>query len=212
MICYDYINEYIRGVIPDNCGILSELEGYARMHRVPIVHPEVARLLIVLVRIIKPKNILEIGTAIGYSAITMAEILVNGGRIDTIEKNSDMANIARHNVERANLGEKINVIEGDAKEVLDHLDGEYDMVFIDAAKGQYLEFLKKVMNKTKKGAVIISDNVLYKGMVANEELLVKSKKTLVKRLREYLGYICDSEELDTVVIPIGDGVAVSYKR
>lgn len=210
MICYDYINEYIRGVIPRACGILGKLEEYAKEHHVPIVHPEVARLLVVVGKIKKPKRILEIGTAIGYSAITLAGVLEKGGKIDTIEKSSDMVELARCNVGLANLEDTINVIHGDAKNVLDELDETYDMVFIDAAKGQYPEFLKRAMNKLNEDAVIVSDNVLYKGMVANDELLAKSKKTLVKRLREYLVYICSNDMLDTTVIPIGDGVAVSY--
>lgn len=210
MICYDYINEYIREVIPKTEGILDELEGYAKGQHVPIVHPEVAKLLTVLVKIKKPKRILEIGTAIGYSSITMARVLETEGKIDTIEKDRDMVELARYNIERANLGDTINVIQGDAKEVLKDIDNLYDMVFIDAAKGQYLEFLRRVVDKLEKEAIIVSDNVLYKGMVANDKLLVKSKKTLVRRLREYLAYICSSDMFETSVIPIGDGVALSH--
>lgn len=210
MICYDYINEYIREVIPKTGGILDELEGYAKRQHVPIVHPEVAKLLTVLVKIKKPKRILEIGTAIGYSSITMARVLEPEGKIDTIEKDRDMVELAKYNIERANLGNTINVVQGDAKEVLKDIDNLYDMVFIDAAKGQYLEFLRRVVDKLNKEAIIVSDNVLYKGMVANDKLLVKSKKTLVRRLREYLAYICSSDMFETSVIPIGDGVALSY--
>ena len=210
MICYDYINEYIRDIIPKDCGLIRELEEYARDNGVPIIHPEVARLMVVLGKLKKPKRILEIGTAIGYSAIVLAQVLDKEGKIDTIEKKSDMIEIAKHNIKRANLEDTINIIQGDAKEVLDDINEIYDMVFIDAAKGQYLEFLRRVVGKLKESAIVVSDNVLYRGMVASDKLLAKNKKTLVKRLREYLEYICNNDIFDTSVIPIGDGVAVSY--
>jgi predicted O-methyltransferase YrrM len=212
MICYDYINEYIRKTIKGNEGILLELEEYAAQNHVPIIHPEVGRLLVVLGSIKKPGRLLEVGTAIGYSAILLASILEPGGRIDTIERYELMVEKAKANIKRAGLEDTINVIAGDALEVLECLDKKYDMIFLDAAKGQYPEFLPQCLKLLASGGVLVSDNVLYKGMIADDSLVVRRKKTIVKRMRNYLESICGSSELETSLIPIGDGVAVSYKK
>jgi predicted O-methyltransferase YrrM len=212
MICYDYINDYIRGTIRRNQGILKDLEEYAQANHVPIVQPEVARLLVVLGKLLQPERILEIGTAIGYSSILLSGTLRPGGRIDTIERYELMVETARSNIKKAGLEETISVINGDALEVLACLDKQYDMIFMDAAKGQYPEFLPECLRMLKVGGLLVSDNVLYKGMVANEELVVRRKKTIVKRMKDYLDIICNSDELDTSIIPIGDGVALSYRK
>jgi len=211
MICYDYINDYIRKTIRKSSGILDELEKFAEKNHIPIVQPEVARLITVLGRIQKPERILEVGTAIGYSAILLSEIVKPGGRIDTIDRYELMLNYAKENIKRAGKEHIINVISGEALDVLRCLDKKYDMIFLDAAKGQYMEFLPECLRMLNTGGLIISDNILYKGMVANDDLVVRRKKTIVKRMRTYLDYICNNEQLDTCIIPIGDGVAVSYK-
>ncbi len=212
MICYDYINEYIRNTIRKNDGILAELEEFARQNHVPVIHPEVARLIMVLGRMAGPGRILEIGTAIGYSSILMASFLQTGGRIDTIERYELMVDRARQNIKKAGLEDTINVIAGDALEVLKCLDKKYDMIFLDAAKGQYPEFLPECLRMLEKGGLLISDNVLYKGMVATDKLVVRRKKTIVKRMRDYLDIISLNDELETSIIPIGDGVALSYRK
>ncbi len=212
MITHEYVNEYIRNTIKGNEGLLKELEAFAQENHVPVVHPEVARFLIVIGNIVKPKRILEVGTAIGYSALLFSEILAEGGKIDTIERYELMADRARENIKRAGKNDIINVIEGDAFEVLKCLDKKYDMIFLDAAKGQYLEFLPECMRMLESGGVLISDNVLYKGMIANDELVVRRKKTIVKRMRAYLDHICSIDELETSIMPLGDGVALSYKK
>jgi predicted O-methyltransferase YrrM len=211
MICYDYVNNYIRETIQKSGGILKELEEYATLHHVPIIQPEVARLLFVTGRLVKPKRILEVGTAIGYSAILMAQLLEPGGKIDTIDRSEKMILLAKENIKKARMEDRINIITGDALDVLQCLDKSYDMIFMDAAKGQYSEFLPECLRMLKSNGVLFSDNVLYKGMVASDELIVFRKKTIVKRMREYLEVICNSEELDSSIIPIGDGVAISYK-
>jgi predicted O-methyltransferase YrrM len=212
MICYDYVNNYIRETIQKSDGILKELEEYAMLHHVPIIQPEVARLLFITGRLVKPKRILEVGTAIGYSAILMSQILEPGGKIDTIDRSEKMILLAKENIKRAHLGDSINIITGDALDVLQCLDKSYDMIFMDAAKGQYSEFLPECLRMLKANGVLFSDNVLYKGMVASDELIVFRKKTIVKRMREYLEMICNNEMLETSIIPIGDGVAISYKK
>jgi predicted O-methyltransferase YrrM len=145
MINYDYINEYVRNTIRKNDGILKELEEFAEKNHVPIIQPEVARLMQVLGRIIRPKNILEVGTAIGYSAILLSEILEPDGKIDTIDRYELMIERAKENIKRAGLSAVINVITGDALDVLKCLDKKYDLIFLDAAKGQYMEFLPECM-------------------------------------------------------------------
>jgi predicted O-methyltransferase YrrM len=212
MICYDYINEYIRNTISQDTGVLAELRQFAEENHVPIVHPEVARLLTVLGAMHKPKRILEIGTAIGYSAILFSGILQKDGRIDTIDRDEQMIEKAKKNIKKAKLGNIINVITGDATEVLRQLDRKYDLIFLDAAKGQYPEFLPECIRLLDYGGILISDNILYKGMVASDELVVRRKKTIVTRLRTYLDMICNTEALETSIIPIGDGVALSFKK
>jgi predicted O-methyltransferase YrrM len=134
------------------------------------------------------------------------------GKIDTIERFELMADKAKENVKRAGKEDIINIIVGDASEVLPCLDKRYDMIFLDAAKGQYPEFLPDCLRMLNIGGLLISDNVLYKGMVANDELVVRRKKTIVKRMRTYLDSICNHEQLDTTILPVGDGVAISYKK
>ncbi|MCR4434612.1 MAG: O-methyltransferase [Clostridiales bacterium] len=212
MICYDYINEYIRKTIKESGGILKELESFAAENHVPIVQPEVARLLLVLGRLLKPGRILELGTAIGYSAILLSGVLKPGGKIDTIDRYEIMVDIAKQNIKKAGLEDVIHVITGDAIEVLRCLDKKYDMIFLDAAKGQYGEFLPECLRMLNQGGLLVSDNVLYKGMVASDRLVVRRQKTIVQRMRSYLELINKNEDLETSLIPIGDGVAISYKK
>lgn len=212
MVNQDFINNYIRNTLRPNEGLLKELEQVAKEQHVPIITPEVAQLLIVLGRLIKPVRILEIGTAIGYSSILLAGILAPGGRIDTIERQEEMLLKARENIKRAGLENTISIIAGDAEEVLRCLDKQYELIFLDAAKGQYPEFLPECLRMLKKGGLLVSDNVLYKGMVASDELIVRRKKTIVNRMRAYLDSLCKDPALDTSILPVGDGVALSYKR
>jgi predicted O-methyltransferase YrrM len=208
----DLTVEYIRNILKHRDGLLGELEKYAKEHHVPIVTPEVAQLLIVLGRILRPTRILEIGTAIGYSSILLAGTLAPGGRIDTIERQEEMLLLARENIKKAGLEHTISVIAGDADEVLKCLDKRYDMIFMDAAKGQYPEFLPECLRLLKRGGLLVSDNVLYKGMITGEEPAVRRKRTIVNRLRIYLDSLSSNPALDTSILPVGDGIAISYKR
>ena len=209
-INYEYIIRYLRDLLPKKEGLLGELEDFAKEYSVPISQPETMRLLEVLIRIGKVKSVLEVGCAIGYSAICM----INAGceKIDTIELSADAARVAKENFKKAGMEEKITLHFGDAKDVLHQIDGEYDMIFMDAAKAQYQEFFPHCMRLLKKGGVLVSDNVLYKGMTATDELVVRRKITIVKRLRKYLEMISSNPELETTILPMGDGVALSYKK
>lgn len=206
-----YIEDYIRGLLPGNDDFMASLEKYAEENSVPIVHPEVAQLLKVLVRMNKPKRMLEVGTAIGYSSLIMASCM-DGGEIITIERNRDMIKLADENISKTEFKDNIKTIEGDAEEVLNSLEGKFDFIFLDAAKGHYKDFFSIFIDKLNPGGVVVSDNILFKGMIATDDLVIRRKKTIVKRMRDYLSFISNHESLETTVIPIGDGVAISYKK
>ncbi len=211
-IVYPYITEYLRKEIPEHKGILKELEEYATEHSVPIVQPETAQLLSVLVSLKRPLRILEVGCAIGYSAILMAEGLQDGGTVTTIEWDANMAEIARENIKKAGLENTINVIHNDAKEVIPTLTAEYDIIFLDGPKAHYIYMLNDCIRLLKKGGMLIADNVLYKGMTADDEHVIRRKITIVKRLRRFISAQMQREELKTVLLPLGDGVTVAVKQ
>lgn len=211
-IVNDLVEEYIRETLAEKDGLLKELEDYAHENNVPIIHKEVSDLLKVILKIHRPKRILEIGCAIGYSSIFFASVLGGDVEIITTERNEVMIEKAKENIKIAGLEDKITILEGDAEETLKTIDGEFDMIFIDAAKGQYQLFFDLVIDRLKKGGLVVSDNILYKGMVAHDDFVVRRKKTIVKRMRNYLDYICTCDYLSTSLIPIGDGVALSYKE
>ncbi len=211
-IVYPYITSYLRGEIPQREGILKELEEYADRHSVPIVQPETAKLLEVLMCIKRPVRILEVGCAIGYSAILMAQYLSEGGSITTLEWDAETAEIARKNIEKAGLSDKITVICNDAKEVLPTLTGEYDVIFLDGPKAHYIYMLNDCIRLLKKGGMLISDNILYKGMIADDEHVIRRKITIVKRLRRFISAQMQRKELETVILPLGDGVTVAVKK
>ena len=206
------VEQYIRKTLVKSTDLLEELENYASENNVPIVHKEVAELLKVMLKIQKPKRILEVGCAIGYSSILFAKSLDENCEIITVERNEDMIKTAKENIKRAGLENVITILEGDAVEKLKEVEGPFDMIFLDAAKGQYKLFYDMIIDKLKIDGVLISDNILYKGMVASDEYVIRRKKTIVKRMRTYLDYICSCSYLDTSLIPMGDGVAISYKK
>lgn len=209
-IVYDYIEDYIRGMLPESAGLINEMEKYAAENHVPIIQPEVARFLSFLIKGRDVKNILEVGTAIGYSAMVMHSA-ARGCRIVTIERDPDMIAQAKKNISSAGLEGDIEIIEGEAGEVLKKMEGSFDLVLLDAAKGQYLQFFPDCHRMLKYNGIIFADNVLFRGMVANNELLIRRKITIVKRMRKYLKYMSSNPDYDTSVLPLGDGVAVSLK-
>lgn len=205
------VERYIRETLKDKDGLLKELEEYALEYNVPIVHKEVSDMLKVLLKVQKPKNILEVGCAIGYSSILFSTSTNGEAKIITVERNETMIEKAKENFKRSGFDNNITLLEGDAEELLKNVEGEFDMIFLDAAKGQYKLFYDLVIDKLKVGGLLISDNILYKGMIADDTLVMRRKKTIVKRMRNYLDYICNCDYLSTSLIPIGDGVALSYK-
>ena len=208
----EYIDEYLRELLAKSKEFLIRMEEYAEENHVPIVQPEVAQLMKVLLRSNKPKKILEIGTAIGYSALVMMDTLEGKCHITSIERREDMIDLAKDFISKTPYGDNITIIQGDANEALDQLEGSYDLIFMDAAKGQYMEFFDKCTKLLNPGGMIIADNVLFRGMVASDELVIRRKITIVKRLRKFLKYINEVEGFTSSVIPIGDGVALIYKE
>ncbi|WP_066507672.1 O-methyltransferase [Abyssisolibacter fermentans] len=204
-----YIVDYIQEVIPKNNKLLQKLESYAKDNNVPIIHPEVAQLLKVIMNIKKPKKILEIGTAIGYSALLMAYYMKDDGKIITIERRKEMIDIALNNIKENGFSDKITIKNGEAHEILPQINEKFDLIFIDAAKSKYMEFLSCCLNCLSKDGIIVSDNVLYKGMIANDDLVPRRQRTIVRKMRAYLDYICNDEKFESSIIPIGDGVAIT---
>ena len=206
--------DYLDSLIPDKSMFLNELrersareESYA-----PIVQRSTEQFIVTLMQMLKPHRVLEVGTAVGYSAILMADNLPEESRIITIERYKKHADIAIDNIFASGNEKRIKVIEGEASEVLHWLEGSFDFVFLDAAKGQYIEFLPDILRLLKKCGVLLSDNILYHGMVEDDEKIVRRKETIVKRLHMYLEKITDCAELTTSIIPIGDGVALSVRK
>jgi len=179
---------------------------------VPIILKSARDVLQLLLLAAKPKSILEIGTAIGFSSIFMTDVLGGDVRIDTIEMNPDMVQIAWENVKRSKYDSCIRIIEGDALEILPLLTKEYDFIFMDAAKSKYIDFLPHCVRLVKKDGIILSDNVLYKGMTNGPDLVRHKQRTAVTGLRNFLEELKNHPDLKTVILDIGDGITVSVKK
>ena len=204
---------FIRSRDEGNTTFLNEIEAEAREAGVPIIRPETQRLLRFLLEMQKPCRILEIGCAVGFSALLMSEYGMSESRITTIENYEKRIRQARENFKRAGKEEKITLLEGDAAKILPTLTGPYDMIFMDAAKGQYLAFLPEVMRLLSPEGLLISDNVLQEGDILESRYAVTRRdRTIHSRMREYLYRITHDPRLETVILPVGDGLAVSKMR
>ncbi len=192
--------------------LLEEIEKEALESFVPIIRTETKSLLKVLLTLAKPARILEVGTAVGYSALIMAAYAPEHCKITTIENYEKRITIARANFVRAGKESDITLIEGDALEVMKGLKGPYDFIFMDAAKGQYIHYLPEVMRLLRPGGLLLSDNVLQDGDIINSRFAVERRnRTIHSRMREYLFELKHREELQTTILPVGDGVAVSVR-
>ena len=204
-----YINSLDRG----NTEVLDTIEREALDSYVPIIRKEMQSFLKLLLAMQKPKRILEVGTAVGFSAILMAEYNPYPCEIVTIENYDKRIPIARENFVRAGKDNQITLIEGDATEVLKTLEEPFDMIFMDAAKGQYINFMPDILRLLKKDGVLVSDNVLQDGDIIESHFVVtRRNRTIHKRMRAYLYELTHSDDLVTAVLPIGDGITVSSKR
>ena len=213
MIVNERIVSYIHSLEKSNGPLLDEMEAYAKENRVPIIRKEVESFLRVLLEMQHPTHILELGTAIGYSAILMGGCIDENSRITTIENYEKRIPKARENFRRAGRESQITFLEGEAGQILKELSGSYDLIFMDAAKGQYIHWLPDVVRLLAPGGVLMSDNVLQEGELIESHYLVERRnRTIYKRMREYLYELKHHPQLMTSIIPLGDGVSLSVKE
>ena len=204
---------YIRSLEVPESAVIEAIEQEALRDRVPIIRKEMQSFLKVLLMIKRPMRILEVGAAVGFSSILMSEYMPEGGHITTIENYDKRIPIARANFKRAGKEEQIDLIEGEALEVMHGLEGPYDLIFVDAAKGQYIHYLPEVMRLLGTDGVLVSDNVLQEGDIIESRFAVERRnRTIHSRMREYLYELKHHDQLQTSIIPLGDGVALSVKR
>ena len=212
MIVDERMVTFIHSLETENSEVLETIEKEALQKEVPIIRKEMQSFLKVLLSIKKPMRILEVGTAVGFSAILMSEYIPEGAKITTIEKYEPRIPIARENFKRAGKENVITLLEGDALEIMKGLEGEYDFIFMDAAKAQYIVYLPEVMRLLAKDGVLISDNVLQGGDIIESRFAVERRnRTIHSRMREYLYVLKHHDLLETSIIPLGDGVALSTK-
>ena len=207
------LNAFIDSLDTGNTPFLNEIEKEAKETNVPIIRTQVQSLLKLLLAMRKPATILEVGCAIGFSALLMSEYGPEDCHITTIEKYEKRIPVARENFRRAGKGERITLLEGDAAEILQKLTGAYDMIFMDAAKGQYIHFLPDVLRLLAPGGILLSDNVLQDGDILESRFAVtRRNRTIHSRMRAYLYELKHHPQLETVILPVGDGVTLSVKR
>lgn len=204
---------YIHSLEEPENPILERIEQEALDAHVPIIRKETQSFLKALLMIKQPSHVLEIGTAVGFSAILMSEYMPEDGRITTIEKYEKRIPAARENFRRAGKEGRITLMEGDALEVMRTLEGTYDFIFMDAAKGQYIHYLPEAVRLLSSGGVLLSDNVLQDGDVVESRFAVERRsRTIHSRMREYLYELKHHGQLQTSILPLGDGVALSVKK
>lgn len=212
MIVEERIVTFLNSLETENSELLENIEQEALASEVPIIRKEMQSFLKVLLAIQKPMRILEVGTAVGFSALLMSEYAPAGSKITTIEKYEKRIPIARENFRRGGKEEQITLLEGDALEILKQLKGAYDFIFMDAAKAQYVYYMPEVLRLLEPGGVLVSDNVLQDGDVIESRFAVERRnRTIHARMREYLYDLKHEPALCTSIIPLGDGVAVSVK-
>lgn len=213
MITDERFVAYINSLDAGNPAYLDELEAYAIQTQVPIIRKEMQSFMRTMLLMNKPKRILEVGTAIGFSALLMSEFMPQDGHITTIENYEKRIPIARANFQKYGKEDQITLLEGDAAEVLKTLEGPYDFIFMDAAKGQYIHYLPEIMRILAPGGVLISDNVMQDGdIIESKYAITRRDRTIHRRMREYLYTLTHHDELQTSILTLGDGVAVSVRK
>ena len=213
MIVDERMTAFINSLDPGNTPFLNQIEKEAKKTNVPIIRTEMQSFIKVLLAMGKPMSILEVGCAIGFSALLMSEYAPEGCHITTIEKYGKRIPIARENFKSAGREDRITLLEGDAADILKELNGTYDLIFMDAAKGQYIHFLPDVLRLLPVGGILLSDNVLQDGDVIESRFAVtRRNRTIHSRMREYLYELKHHPDLETAILPVGDGVTISVKR
>lgn len=204
----EYIQEFLYSNLKTKSDFLSNLEKEGIENHVPIISPEVGQFLRFLIKVNKPKKVLEIGTAIGYSGLLILDSSKDIEKLVTIEKRLDSSEVAKENFTKAGEEKRVELLVGDAYEVLKTMDDSFDFVFLDAAKGHYGDYFKEIDRMIKPGGILVCDNVLFKGMVANDDLVIRRKKTIVKRLRDFIKETSNLDNYESTLIPMGDGLLV----
>ena len=213
MIVDERLVTYINSLDTGNTPILDVIEREALESYVPIIRKEMQSFLKLLLAMKRPKRILEVGAAVGFSSILMAEYTSDDCKITTIENYDKRIPIAKENFVRAGMQDRITLLEGDAQEILPTLTEPFDLIFMDAAKGQYINFMPEVLRLLAPQGVLVSDNVLQDGDIIESHYIVERRnRTIYKRMREYLYELTHNEELVTVVLPVGDGITVSSRK
>lgn len=213
MIADSRITTYIHSLESPESDIIERIEKEALEQFVPIIRKETQSFLKVLMAAKKPRRVLEIGTAVGFSAILMCEYMPEDGCVVTIENYSKRIPKARENFERAGVKERVTLLEGDALDVMRKLEGPFDFIFMDAAKGQYIYYLPEVLRLLGPGGMLMTDNVLQDGDVVESRFAVERRnRTIHSRMRDFLYEIKHTDCLQTSIIPLGDGVALSVKK
>ena len=213
MISDERINTYIHSLESPESGIIERIEQEALEQSVPIIRKETQSFLKVLMTAKKPRRVLEIGTAVGFSAILMCEYMPEDGHVTTIENYRRRIFAARENFRRAGVEGRVTLLEGDALDVMKTLEGSYDFIFMDAAKGQYIHYLPEAMRLLEPGGMMMTDNVLQDGDVIESRFAVERRnRTIHSRMREFLYELKHADCLQTSIIPLGDGVALSVKK
>ena len=187
---------------------LEKIKQKALEEHIPIIMDDTLEVIEKKLKENPPKRILEIGAAVGYSAMCFSEFLAQDGMIDTIERDEERIQEAKENFKKVGVEDKINLYEGDAVEILPTLNEKYDMVFIDAAKGKYPFFLKESLRMIENNGIIFADNILYKGYVMSDYNKHK-QRTAVRNLREYIKEVSENPNLETEILEVGDGLAIS---
>lgn len=213
MIVDERMAAFINSFASPNSEFLDQLEKYSLETNVPIVRKEMQTLMKFLLQSKKPLSILEVGTAIGFSAILMSENTDRECKITTIEKYEKRIPLAKENFKKAGVEDRVTFLEGDATDILKGLEGEYDFIFMDAAKGQYINFLPDIKRLLPKGGILLSDNVMQDGDILESRYVVERRnRTIYARMRDYLFELTHDPELETVILPVGDGVTISVRK
>ena len=213
MIVNERVVAYINSLDCGNSDICNTIEKEAIADEVPIIRKEMGNLLKVLLQLVQPERILEVGTAVGYSSILMRENMPEKCTITTIENYDKRIPVARNNFKRAGKENVITLIEGDALEVLKTLEGPYDFIFMDAAKGQYINYLPDIKRILRKGGLLISDNILQEGEIVESRYAVtRRNRTINTRIREYVYELTHTKDFVTSIVTIGDGITLSVKQ
>lgn len=213
MVTDERLASFINSFNTDYDEVITSIRKEAEENRVPVIRREAGEFIKMLIMMNKPKRILEIGSAIGFSAIFMSRFLEDGAHITTIENYQPRIEEAKKNIERAGAQDVITLLEGNALEILPGLSGEYDMVFMDAAKGQYGSFFKDAIRLLREGGILLCDNVLQDGDVLESRFAVtRRNRTIHSRMREYLYELTHDPELETAILNIGDGMSLSIKK